>query len=98
MSGEIRVIGMSHTPVVVADIGYIIPAGEIVAIPAESALSSKDLWRAINQQAIQRVTAVTPFQTMELELQRVANENAALKAENAELKARLEAIERRLSQ
>jgi hypothetical protein len=53
--GDVVVVGLSPTTVVLDDIGMDVPHMIQVAIPADKATISKDLWRAISQRLVFRV-------------------------------------------
>jgi hypothetical protein len=55
MIGDVTVVGMTMGDHVLEDIGTSVPQGMIVTIPAEQALRSRDLWRAISQKQIFRL-------------------------------------------
>jgi hypothetical protein len=55
-TGDITVLGMTVGLHMIEDIATGVPHGMVVSIPAEMALRSKDLWRAISQKQIFRLT------------------------------------------
>lgn len=56
--GDIKVIGLVAGTHVIEDIGRDVPHGMTVTIPAELAVRSKDLWRAISQKCLFQLPTV----------------------------------------
>ncbi len=56
-TGDVTVLGVTMGDHVLEDIQMSVPQGMIVTIPAELALRSKDLWRAVAQKSIMRIHA-----------------------------------------
>jgi len=59
MIGDITVLGMTMGQHILEDIGVSVPQGMLVTIPADVAVTSKDLWLAISQKQIFRIHAGT---------------------------------------
>lgn len=57
MTGDITVLGMTMGVFHVEDIGVMVPQGVIVTISARDALRSRDLWRAIAQNILFRLSS-----------------------------------------
>lgn len=55
MNGDVTVVGTVMGSHVIEDIGYTVPQGIVVTIPADIALRSKDLWRALSQNQLLRL-------------------------------------------
>lgn len=59
MKGDVTVFGLTMGHHLIEDIGVIVPHMEVVAIPANDAYASKDLWRAINMRKVFQLHAGT---------------------------------------
>lgn len=57
---DVRVIGLVMGTHLLEDIQMDVPCGAIVIIPAEKALRSKDLWRAISQKCLAKLPSAPP--------------------------------------
>jgi hypothetical protein len=103
-TGDITVLGMTVGLHMIEDIATGVPHGMVVSIPAEMALRSKDLWRAISQKQVFRLTTGSLHAPMVLPptaadpVPRLIDENQQLQAalsaqqtQNAEVMAQLKA-------
>lgn len=98
---DVRVVGLVAGTHLIEDIARDVPYGVVVVIPADMALTSKDLWRAINQKFLYRLpsipnTQAAPMPDQEKQrLERYARELEShvsrLQAENSDLKEQLKA-------
>lgn len=88
----------------IKDLSLLVGEGEVVTIPADKALDSQDLWRAVNQKLLFRIRqgqaskGVTPPSDA---LQRVATlerEKADLEARAAGLQAQVEGLRRQVEE
>jgi hypothetical protein len=102
VDADIRVVGLVAGTHLIEDISRDVPYGMVVVIPADMALASKDLWRAINQKFLYRLPSipntqqVAPMTDQEKQrLERYARELEShvlrLQSENQELKEQLKA-------
>lgn len=94
---DVRVVSLSMTSVLIADIAMDVPSGVTLTIPAEKAAKSKDLWRLLGQKQLFRLNP-GPFQDFpaptppsNAEAERLREENRLLAEEN-----RLQAEQNRL--
>lgn len=89
----VSVVGLVPETVPLSDIGYDVPHGVVVHIPAEKANNSKELWRALSQRRIFRLQGgpfmptSRPGPNQEVEALRVRV--AELEAENGRLRTAL---------
>ena len=105
--GDVVVFGLDTQTVPLDDIMMDVPHARTIIIPEERALRSKDLWRAISQKRIFRLSpdpslkmtpaAVPPTlpgpSPAEIQLKALQGENTSLRVENASLRARIEVLE-----
>jgi hypothetical protein len=103
MSGDMRVIGLVHGTHVLEDIGMDVPYGVTVYIPADKAMRSKDLHRAISTRCIfplpsagmpassahkaQEDVFQERIRVLEGEIQHLRSENLRLRIEGDTLRA-----------
>jgi len=103
MSGDMRVIGLVHGTHVLEDIGMDVPYGVTVYIPADKAMRSKDLHRAISSRCIfplpsagmpassahkaQEDVFQERIRVLEGEIQHLRSENLRLRIEGDTLRA-----------
>lgn len=104
MIGDVTVVGLDTTTVVLLDICMDVPHRVVVTIPADKATISKDLWRAISQRRLFQLHAGSISQAV---VRPVAPPLAvdgwqvkcrALEAENAKLRERVAELERSLGE
>ena len=97
---DVQVVGLVPETVSLADIGMDVPHGIVVRIPADKASNSKDLWRALNQHRIFRLTAgpitVMPVVAPAPVEPRLNPRIAEVERENGELRASLVAKDQEL--
>lgn len=97
INGDVRVVGLVSGTHLIEDIGRDVPYGVMVTIPADLALSSKDLWRGVESKCLHRIPAVLSnavdqekvrlrqyITELESHLARLTQENEALKAQLSE--------------
>jgi len=95
MMSDVTVVGLAPGVVSFADIGVDVPHGVAVRVPADKALASKDLWRAIGQRSVMRLQggpnpAVPVYvPTHPDETGKLLDQLGVLKAENAALREQL---------
>ena len=94
MTGDVPVVGMKPDTCILADIGTDVPHGRLVVIPADKALRSRDLYRAINQGFLFRLNPGPPpppmaMNPMLLEVQALREQVAKLEELNRVLQEKL---------
>ena len=98
MIGDVHVVGLKPDTCLLVDIGMDVPHGQIVTIPAERALESKDLNRAINQRWLFKLhpgplpDPLAPSPLMQ-EVVSLRNQVRSLEEENRILRDRLAVFE-----
>lgn len=99
MVGDVTVVGLDTSTVVLLDIGMDVPHRVVVTVPADRATVSKDLWRAISQRRLFQLHAGPATQAPVRPIAPPAASNEwqtrcrALEAENAQLRARVAELE-----
>lgn len=100
MIGDVTVVGLDVSTVVLGDIGMDVPHQVVVTVPADLATRSKDLWRAVNQRRLFQLHAgsarqhvVRPVVPPTLGADKWQEKCRALEAENASLLERITALE-----
>lgn len=99
--GDVRVVGLVAGNHLLEDISRDVPYGAVVVIPADLALISKDLWRAINQKFLYQLPTIPTTQSLPMpdqekqRLERYAKELEShvsrLESENRDLREQLKA-------
>jgi hypothetical protein len=91
-------VGLVPGEVTIADLSLIITEGEVVAIATDKALSSRDLWRAVNQSLLARVRRGLPLEgggpPVDTDVQ---DRLAVLEREKADLQAQVEGLREHLA-
>lgn len=91
-------VGLVPGEVSIADLSLIITEGEVVAIATDKALSSRDLWRAVNQSLLARVRRGLPLEgggpPVDTDMQ---DRLAVLEREKADLQAQVEGLREHLA-
>lgn len=101
VNGDVRIVGLVAGRHVIEDIGRDVSFGETILIPAEMALRSVDLWRAISQKCVFRIPAsmmtAEPHGVDDMEKARLTqyiteleSRLVRLQAENDSLRAKLQ--------
>lgn len=99
MVGDVTVVGLDTSTVVLLDIGMDVPHRVVVTVPADRATLSKDLWRAISQRRLFQLHAgpatQAPVRPVVPPMASDAWQNKcrALEAENAQLRSRVAELE-----
>jgi outer membrane murein-binding lipoprotein Lpp len=90
--GDITVIGLVGEVHVIEDIGVSVPKGVAVTVPAELAVRSKDLYRALSQQFVYQLKKIAggpalskETEALRAEVDRLRAQVVSLEARNAEL-------------
>lgn len=102
MMGDVQVVGLVPETVQLPDIGLDVAHGVAVWIPGEKATASKDLWRAISQRRVFKLSSSSPIVSHHVrppaeEVSQLKARVAVLEKENAEvlqLKARIAELEK----
>ena len=103
MVGDVTVVGLDTSTVVLLDIGMDVPHRVVTTIPADRATVSKDLWRAISQRRLFQLHAGPATQVAVRPVAPPATSDGwqarcrALEAENVQLRARVTELEAALS-
>jgi hypothetical protein len=90
MMGDVQVVGLVPETVQLPDIGLDVAHGVAVWIPGEKATASKDLWRAISQRRVFKLSSSSPIVAPHVrppteEIAQLKARIATLEKENAEL-------------
>jgi hypothetical protein len=99
MIGDVTVVGLDTTTVVLDDICMDVPHRSVVTVPADRATVSKDLWRALSQRRLFQLHPgpITQAPVRALAPPAVTDEwqvkCRALEADNARLRARVTELE-----
>lgn len=99
MIGDVTVVGLDTSTVVLFDIGMDVPHRVVVTVPADRATVSKDLWRAISQRRLFQLHAGPTTQAPVRPVAPPASPNEwqarcrLLETENARLRARVVELE-----
>lgn len=103
MVGDVTVVGLDTSTVVLGDISMDVPHRAVVTIPADRATLSKDLWRALSQRRLFQLHAggatqapVRPVVAPALIQDGLYEKIRHLEAENAQLRATLQILESRI--
>lgn len=99
MIGDVTVVGLDTSTVVLLDIGMDVPHRVVVTVPADRATVSKDLWRAISQRRLFQLHAGPATQAPVRPVAPPVASDAwqskcrVLEAENAQLRSRVAELE-----
>lgn len=100
MVGDVTVVGLDVSTVILGDIGMDVPHQVVVRIPVDLATRSKDLWRAVNQRRLFQLHAgsarqlvVRPTVPPSTGVEKWQEKCRALETENATLRNRITDLE-----
>ena len=90
MSSTLSMFGLVTGSVFIEDIGIVVPFHEVVAVPADKAYASKDLWRAVSQRKVFYLNAGDASlklvqATKQLPLEQVAEESSQIAAQSEKI-------------